>query len=565
MSRHIDLEAMLRNASPTTRRDVLKKMGTTGLAAPALLAMLRAAGVQDVEAAPGSKWSGANTAAQDATPVPGGTLVVTGHQEIASLSPDDAGPTVHFVVVTQIHDPLIQGDENFVFQPILAETMPEISADGLKYTFKIRQGVKFHDGVELTSEDVKYTYEWTMNPENAAINATYFASVDSVEAPDPYTVIVNLKHPNAAFFAQVANRFIVPAKYHASIGEAEYKAKPIGTGPFKLKEWRAAEFTELEANPDYFRGAPYLAGFREEIVPEASVRAIGLETGEAHSAVWPLSPEDNVRLSEDPNFKVYVTSSLAVNHFPLNNTHPVLSDKSVRQAMMYAIDRQTVVDEIFVGTAQVATANLSPALAEFYNAEVPTYPYDPAKAAELLDAAGWVLNGDTREKNGQKLAFTITTITGDQTRRPEAELVQQYLNEAGFAVELQEAPVATILEKLRAGEMDASLFNWTYGGDDADPDATSTLRSDGTSNFSQWSNPRVDELLDLGLTEIDPVKRAEHYKEIQAIVAEEVPFIFMMFWNWYNIFSTKVKGLPETALSGDSIYTKAYRMWLEES
>jgi peptide/nickel transport system substrate-binding protein len=139
------------------------------------------------------------------------------------------------------------------------------------------------------------------------------------------------------------------------------------------------------------------------------------------------------------------------------------------------------------------------------------------------------------------------------------------LNEAGFAVELQEAPVATILEKLRAGEMDASLFNWTYGGDDADPDATSTLRSDGTSNFSQWSNPRVDELLDLGLTEIDPVKRAEHYKEIQAIVAEEVPFIFMMFWNWYNIFSTKVKGLPETALSGDSIYTLAYKMWLDES
>ncbi len=565
MPQELDLLAMLRNADRTTRREVLRRAAGVGISAPALLALLRANGVEDVAAAPGSSRARSLRSAQDGEPVQGGTMVVTGHQEIASLSPDDDGPTVHWVIVTQIHNALLEMDENFVFQPILATDLPTVSDDGLSFTFTLRQGVLFHDGEEFTSEDVKYTYEWYMNPDNAAINANLFSSVASVETPDDYTVVVNLNKPNAAFYSQVGTTFIVPAHYHSEVGEDAYKAAPIGTGAFKLKEWRAAEFTEVEAFEDHFRGRPHLDIFREDIVPEASVRAIGLETGDSDSAVWPLTPEDNLRLSEDDNFVTFITSSLAVNHFPLNNGHPVLSDKSVRQAMMHAIDRETVIEEVFSGTAVLATANLSPAMDQYYNGEVKLYPYDPEAAAALLDAAGWVLgDGDIRAKDGQACSFTCTTISGDQTRRPEAELVQQYLREVGIDMQLEEAPVATILEQLRAGEMDASLFNWTYGGDDADPDASVALRSDGVNNFSHFNNARVDELLDLGIQELDPVARADIYKEIQAIVAEEVPFLYMMFWNWYNIFSNRVKGLPESALSADQIYRKANEFWLSE-
>ncbi|MEA2515246.1 MAG: peptide/nickel transport system substrate-binding protein [Thermomicrobiales bacterium] len=562
----VDLEAMLYNASPTTRREILKRAAGIGISAPALLALLRSHGVQDVAAASGAPTEGSVASPfQDSTPKEGGTLTVTGHQEVASLAPDDAGPTVHWVVVTQIHNALLEMDENTVFQPVLAEAAPEISADGLTYTFKLRQGVKFHDGVEFTSEDVKYTYEWYMDPANAAINAADFESVSSVEAPDPYTVVVKLKEVYAPFIARVATKFIMPAKYHAQIGTDGYKAKPVGTGPFKLKEWRAAEFTELEAFADHFRGRPHVNVFREEIVPEASVRAIGLETGEADSAVWPLTPEDNLRLADDANFVTFITSSTAINHFPINNKNPKLADKRVRQAMMYAIDRQTVIDEIFSGTAQIATSNLSPALAQYYNPDVPQYTFDTAKAAALLDEAGWTLGGDgIREKDGEKLSFTCTTITGDQTRRPEAELVQQYLSKVGIDMQLEEAPVATILEKLRKAEMDAALFNWTYGGDYYDPDDGGTLHSTGASNFSHYSNARVDELLTAGLRAVDPEERAAAYKEIQAIVADEVPFIFMMFWNWYNIFNARVKGLPESAKSGDNIYAKAFQFWIDE-
>jgi len=562
MGRTIDLEAMLRNASPTTRREVLKRAGLAGLSAPALLALLKA---QGVEAAPGTASRGVAGRRQEGTPKQGGTLTVLGHQEVASLHPDDAGPGIHFNVVTQIHNALMEMDENTAFQPVLAEAEPEISADGLTYTFKLRQGVKFHDGVEFTSEDVKYSYEWYMDPANAAINAADFESIGSIEAPDPYTVAVTLKEVYAPFIARVATKFIIPAKYHAATGNDAYKAKPVGTGAFKLKEWRAAEFTELEAFDDHFRGRPNIDVYRMEIVPEPSVRTIALETGKADSSVWTLTPEDDLRLTDDTNFTSFVTPSTAVNHFPINNQLPVLSDKRVRQAIMFAIDRQTAIDEIFSGTAEIATGNLSPALAQYYNPDVPLYTFDTAKANALLDEAGWTRSGDAvREKDGQKLTFTCTTITGDQNRRPEAELVQQYLQEVGIDMQLEEAPVATILEQLRKGEMDAALFNWTYGGDYFDPDDGGTLNPKGASNFSHFSNARVDELLTNGLRATSPEERAVAYKEIQAIVADEVPFIYMMYWSWYNHFNKRVKGLPETATSGDQIYVKAYQFWIDE-
>ena len=554
MSRWQKLEAMLNAMDPTTRRQFLKRTAATGLAAPALTGLA------------GSSRSAAAALRQDAgEPTQGGTMVVLGHQEVASLSPDDDGPTVHFVVVTQIHNALLEVDENFEFQPVLAMEMPEISEDGLTYTFKLHEGVLFHDGEEFTAEDVKYTYEWYMNPDNAAVKGNDFASVESVEAPDDYTVVVNLAETNAAFFPQVASTFIVPAHYHGEVGEDAYKGAPIGTGAFKLKEWRAAEFTEVEAFEDHFRGRPNIDIFRLNVVPEASVRTIALETGDADSSAWPLVAEDDLALADSGEFTTFITSNVAVNHFPLNNTHPVLSDKSVRQAMLTAIDRQTVIDDIFSGAAEPATANLSPALDFYYTDDVPLYEYDPERAAEILDEAGWTMGDDNvREKDGEPLTFTCTVITGDQARRPEAEVVQQYLAEVGIDMQIEEAPVATILEQMRSGEMDAALFNWTYGGDDGDPDASVTLLSDGTNNFSQFTNDRVDELIVQGRQEPDPELRQPIYQEIQQIVAEEVPFLYMMFWDGFNHFSNRIKGLPESALTADPIYSKAYQFWIDE-
>ena len=448
-------------------------------------------------------------------------------------------------------------------QPVLAESY-ELSDDGLTYTFKLREGVKFHDGTEFTAKDVKYTYDFYRDPENASSIIGNFLGVGSIDTPDDYTVVVNMDEVNAAFLVNGATTRIVQSAYHQEVGEDTYKTAPIGTGPFKLKEWRPAEFTLLEAFDDHFRGRPILDELREDIVPEPSVRTIALETGDAHVAVWPLLTEDNLRLAQDPAYNAVVTPGGSIKHFPLNTSLPQLAEKEVRQAMLMALDRQQIIDDIWSGAAKVAHSNLSPKFDFYYNENLKQYPYDPDAANALLDEAGWVdEDGDgIREKDGVRLSFTITVITGDQARRPIAEVAQQYLAKVGVEVEIEEAPVASILEGMRECTMDASLFNWTYG--DIDPDPFATLHSDGGNNFTCYSNPRMDELIEQGVQIADPEQRKPIYDEIQEIFVEDVPVLYLQIDDWYNMFSAKVKGVPENALFGTEVFATAWQWSLEE-
>jgi len=507
-----------------------------------------------------------------ATPAPeaegppqGGTVVLMGHQEISGLGPDDTGPTVHWVMIANIHNALLEVNPAGELELVLAEAY-EIAEDSLTYTFKLRQGVLFHDGTPFTSKDVKYTYDYYRDPENATSIAGNFLGVDSVETPDDYTVVVHMAEVNAAFLVNGATTFIVQSEYHKEVGEDTYKTAPIGTGPFKLVEWRPAEYTLLEAFDDHFRGRPNIDFLREDIVPEPSVRTIALETGDAHSAVWPLLVEDSLRLAQDPNFVAYATSGSSIKHFPLNNSLPQLSEKEVRQALLMALDRQQIIDDIWSGAARVADSNLSPKYAFYYNDNVKKYDYDPDGAIALLEGAGWVdSDGDgVREKDGVRLSFVVTTITGDQARRPIAEVAQQYWAHIGVEMSIEEAPVASITQGMRECTMDASLYNWTYGG--LDPDPYSTLHTDGGNNFACYSNPRMDELIEQGVAVADPEKRKPIYYEIQEIFAEDVPVLYIMVDTWYNIFSADVKGLPDPQNTrfGDEIYATAWKWWLEE-
>ncbi|MFZ5918413.1 MAG: ABC transporter substrate-binding protein [Chloroflexota bacterium] len=544
-----------------------------------IVSMLAACGTPEPTATPEAAAPTATIVPIKDTPVPatavptkaaegvpqGGTVVIMGHQEVSGLSPDNTGPTVEWVMVANIHNALFELSPEMVLEPVLAESY-EVAEDGLTYTFKLRKGVKFHDGTEFTAKDVKYTYDYYRDEANATTIAGNFLGVDSVETPDDYTVIVHMAEVNAAFMNNGATTFIVQSEYHKEVGEDVYKTAPIGTGAFKVKEWKPAEYTLLEAFDDHFRGRPNIDFLREDIVPEPSVRTIALETGEAHSAVWPLLVEDSLRLAKDPNFVAFRTSWSSIKHFPLNNSLPQLSDKRVRQAMMYALDRPQIIADIWSGAASVAHTNLSPKYAYYYNSNVKQYEYDPEKAMALLDEAGWVdSDGDgVRDKDGVDLAFTVTVITGDQARRPIAEVAQQYLAAVGVKIEIEEAPVASILQALRECTMDASLFNWTYG--DLDPDPFATLHKDGGNNFTCLDNARMNELIEQGVQVVDPAKRKPIYDEIQEIFAEEVPVLYIMVDDGYNIFSAKVKGLPDPAktLTGDEIYRTAWQWWLED-
>jgi len=547
MSREFDLEKVLRDVSPTTRREFLKQAALLGAGAAATPMLVRDPLI--VTAAPSAKR--------------GGLVRVTGHQEVASLSPDDVGPSVHWVMVTQMHNALVEGNEYNVIEKVLAEHY-DVSRDGLQYTFKLRKGIKFHDGSEFTADDVKYTYEWYMNPANAASNAVSFKSVERVESPDKYTITVKMKEPFAPFLVNTATTFIYSAKYHGRIGEKAYKSQPMGTGPFRIKEWRPAEYTIVEAFDGHFRGRPNIDTFRQDVVPEASVRAIALRTGTSDSATWPLLAEDNLAFEASPNFTVFRTSSQGVNHFPINNRLPQLSDKRVRQAMMHAIDRQRLIDDVFRGTAIIAHSNYPPSMRTWYDRTIKTYSYDQARARSLLEEAGWRVGpGNVRVREGQRLSFTCAVITGDRARRPEAELAQQDLAQVGIEMRIVERPVATILAQLPRGELDASLFNWTYNSGALEPDPATTLRSSGVRNFAGYNNPRMDQLLDQGLRETDVKKRQKVYTEVQKIFVEDVPILYIMYWDWFNVFTKRIKGLPAKPEDGFALYRNAYKWSIE--
>jgi peptide/nickel transport system substrate-binding protein len=490
----------------------------------------------------------------------GGTMVWLGHQEVAGLGPNDIGPTVQAVVIYNILNPLFQVNHLTELEPVLAESY-EVSDDGLSYTFRLREGVRFHDGSELTAEDVKYTYEFYSQEGNTIANN--FLGMGSVEAPDPYTVVVTMNEVNAAFLTNAGVVPIVPAAYHAEVGEDIFRTQPVGTGAFSLREWRAAEFTEIAAFEEHFRGRPGVDAIRLEVVPEASVRYIALQTGDAHSSVWPLLVEDSLSFEGDPNFRLIRTLAGSVRFFPLNNERPQFEDVRVRRAMLHALDRQRIIDDLWEGAAVIAHANLSPKNVFYHNPNVRQYDYDPEAAALLLEEAGWsVGGGGVRERDGVRLSFTCTTIQGDQARRPIAELAQQMLREVGISMQLAEAPVAAILEGLRNGTLESSIFNWTFG-DTPEPDPSGTLRSDGGNNFNRYQNPEMDALIDEGLRTVDPEARREIYYKIQEIVAEDVPFLYLHFDEWMNVFSDDVQGLPEEVLSADPVYYRAYEQSLQ--
>jgi peptide/nickel transport system substrate-binding protein len=496
----------------------------------------------------------------------GGEIVALGHHEIESLSPDDSGPTVHWTMITNIHDALLAIDFFFELENELAEDY-EITEDGMQYTFYLREGVLFHDGEPFTADDVVYTYEFHMDPENATISSPNYAEIESVEAPDDYTFVVNMRDPDASFLRFGATGMIVPEHHHSAIGEDAYKSDPIGTGPFYVDEYRPAEFCRLAAFEDHWRGRPYADFFTERIIPEGSVRTLELQTGEADVIVWPPVIDDVLELVEDPEVQSFWSLTPSINHFSFNNQHEVLSDRAVRRAVMYAVDRQQIIDDVFLGAATVATANLVPTLDPYYNPDVTIYEYDPAMAEEVLEEAGWVMGDNgVREKDGVACEWVCQVITGDQARLPQAETVQAYLADVGINMIIEEAPFATIQENQREGRIGSGLYNWTYGGWNGEPDGVATLHSEARNNFNLWRNERVDELLAEGLRLVDPEDRKGPYHEIQEIVAEEVPMLYFSFWDWYGLWHQRIRGLPEETDGQQSsnllLHVRDY--WIEE-
>jgi len=477
----------------------------------------------------------------------GGVYTVATQADLVYFTPFHPNRTADQVAMYNVFEGLYELNGQYKPAPILAINY-EVSEDGLTWIFHLRKGVLFHNGEQFTAKDVKYTYEWAMNSDNGAETHSSLKLIASIECLDPYTVKFTTKDTYVSFLSVIAVHRIVPSYYHQSVTPEEFNRHPIGTGPYKFAESVPGDHVTLTAFENYWGGCPYIDTMRIVPIPEASSRAIALANGSLDGIAWPLNPEDTKRLADDDKLQGYSGTSLSVNHYLMNHLNPFFQDKKVRQAMMYALNRKATVESLMKGLAIEATSYVSPSLPS-YNPNVKTYPYDPGKARELLGEAGWEMGPDgvLVNKDGEKFEITCELLMGDQLRSSQAQMDVEYFRAVGIDLKLRYNEMAMWVHKMISGaegewNYDLSLQNWTFT-EQVDPDCRRYFTRGAVSNWTNWSDPEMEELAEEGVRELDSDERQSIYNRMQAIFAEEVPFLYIQYWTSDYLISKDIKGL----------------------
>ena len=494
------------------------------------------------------------TPAANEKPVAGDTFVEASIGDITGLIPNITTDGASHEVGGLIYDGLVRQDKDYNWEPQMAESW-QFSKDCLTLTFKLRKNVKWHDGKPFTGDDVLFTYKTMMNPKTPTAYKNDFEPIKDVQVPDPYTVRVTYSQP----FAKALmgwGQSILPKhlleKYveDGKLREAPQVLKPIGTGPYRFQEWKTGEKVVLVANKDYFmEGRPYLGRIVYRIIP--SQATVFLELTARGVDMSRLTAVQYARQTEYPAFKKdynkYRFSDNRYTYLGFNLKDPRFADKRVRQAFAYAINKQELIDGVLLGLGQIATGPLRPGTWA-HTDKVKRYPYDPAKAKQLLADAGWKdRNGDgiLRNKEGQPFAFTIRTNQGNDERKKAAEIIQQRLKEIGVQTEIQTIEWAAFLkEYIRQKRFEAIVLGW---GTTSDPDQYPIWHSSQSGpeqlNSISYANAEVDALLEKGRATCHQSERVAVYQRIQEILAEDQPYVFLYYPDSLWAVSSRVRGI----------------------
>lgn len=478
-------------------------------------------------------------------PAPGRTtLVVALAGAPASLDPADHRSRQSETVIRNMFDGLVTRDTTSGVHLELAEEATLV--DPQTWEFKLRQGVKFHDGSEMTADDVVFTFNRIIQenmieyPEpHTSPRKGLIAPLESVEKVDDYTVRFNLSAPWPPAMQLFVHQQIVPQGYLEEVGTEGFVANPVGVGPFKFVEGQLDDQIVMERFDDYWGGAPDLepvgpacverAIFR--VIPEGSTRVAALLAGEV-DIIQSVPPELVDTLSQTPGVVIKTAPGTQPKWMELNVNQPPFDNQAVRQALNYLIDKDLLIEALYGGRAVALPGVLSP-YNNFADPDLTPYPYDLEMAASLLAEGGIVdSDGDGRyEWNGQPWTFVVDSLDEHRTL---AEAVVGQLQEAGIDASLRLWEYNVVKPLLDAGERSAYLDDW---GDSAfDPVGHMEAKWHGVvagspygrGNFSGYNNERVNELIKAGEVETDEVKRHEIYDEAQAILYDEAPAIFLL-------------------------------------
>jgi peptide/nickel transport system substrate-binding protein len=483
-----------------------------------------------------------------AVPATGDSLVEGTIGEASTLIPLLATDSSSHAVAGQIYNGLVKYDKNLNIVGDLAETF-DISGDGLTITFHLRNGVKWHDGAPLTSRDVLYTYQVTIDPKTPTAYAEDFKQVKSITAPDSRTIRVTYDSPFAPALASWGVN-ILPAHLleGKDITKSPLSRNPVGTGPYRFKEWVSGQKIVLEANKDYFEGRPYIDRYIYRIIPDSSTMYMELKAGAID--LMTLSPVQYARQTSSKTFtsrfNKYRYPSSSYLYMGYNLRHPLFGDKRIRQAMTAAINKDELIQGVLFGMGQRAHGPIVPGRWA-YNPAVKDIGYDPQRAAGLLAEAGWnQKNSDgILVKDGKPFQFTILTNQGNQQRLMTAQIIQQRLRQVGIDVKIRIVEWAAFLKEfVNKGNFEVVLLAWSIS---QDPDMYDVWHSSknkpGELNFIGYNNPEVDRLLIEGRSTFDIEKRKRAYFRIQDILADEQPYTFLYVPDALPVVSSRIRGV----------------------
>ena len=432
-----------------------------------------------------------------------------------------------------VFDALLTRDEHLNVQPGLAERweMP----DPLTYVFHLHHGVTFHDGRPLTSRDVKWTFDSLLDGKIRSTKTATYRSVDRIDAPDDFTVIFHLKEPNATLPWNLSEGAIGIVPYGLL---DEVTAKPLGSGPFKFVSAEPDKEVILERNDKYWGSKARLARIRFIVVPDTTTRALELRKGSADVAINALTSDMVLALEKEPKLAIERAPGTILSYMAFNLRDPLLNDVRVRRAIAYAVDRQPLIEYIWRGFAQPA-ASVLPPQSWAYNPNLPPYSHDSEKARQILDAAGY------RPVNGIRFHLTMKTSTEESTRLLAAVL-QQQLREVGIALDIRTYEFATFLADVTSGAFQFYSLRWIGGNEDPDIFDTvfhSTNIPPKGRNRSFYSNPRVDVLIDRARRESDQNVRKRLYTELQELLAQDMPYVNLWYFDNVLVHSKRVHGI----------------------
>lgn len=410
------------------------------------------------------------------------------------------------------------------------------------YTFHLEENVKWHDGEPFTAEDVKFTIEAIMDPENGSENAPNYEDVKAITVLDDYTVAFQLNAPNVAFLDYMTMG-ILPK--HLLEGQdfqsSEFFRKPIGTGPYKLDSWDEGQAIVLTKYDDYFKGAANIDKIIFKIVPDDNAKAMQMQSGELNLAH--LTPKDSEKFVNQDGYTVYNMKTADYRGIMFNFQNPYWTEnKDIIPAVCYGLDRQAILDTVVLGHGILA---YGPLQRNVYNNEnVEQYTYNPEKSKQILEDAGCTMGANGfYERNGKEIGFVISVSAGDQVRIDMAQAAAQQLREIGINCTVE------VPEKVDwAGQM-AFLIGWGSPFD-ADDHTYKVFGTDKGANYSGYSNAKVDQYLTEARQTDDTAKRAEAYDNFQVELANDPAYAFICYIDADYVASSNIKGIDPDTIMG---------------